>query len=102
MLYPSRNPEEGNHPHQYKLAAALVDSRRNRTFGAVVLVLGAGLLNFVYLWDIMLRKPSGIILGPWSGLAIVITNIAIVAGLIMMIVHRPPPKEAGPGEEAEK
>ncbi len=69
---------------------------RNRTFGAVVLALGAGLLNFVYLWDIMLRKHEGtIILGTRASLGIVIANIVIIAGLVMMTIRKSPSREGG-------
>ena len=69
---------------------------RNRTFGAVVLALGAGLLNFIYLWDLMLRKPEGaIILGTWASVGIVIANIVIIAGLVMMTIRKSPSPEGG-------
>ena len=74
---------------------------RNRTLGALILVGGTVLLNLTYLGDLIFDKPGGIILGPKSGMAIVIANIAIVVALLMMIAQRPPPKQAGPGEESE-
>ena len=69
---------------------------RNRTFGAVVLALGVGLLNFVYLWDIMLGKHEAtIILGTWANVGIVIANIVIIAALVMMTIRKSPSREGG-------
>ncbi len=69
---------------------------KNRAFGAVVLALGAGLLNLIYLWDILLSKPEGaIILGTWEILGIVIANIVIIAALVMMTIRKSPSREGG-------
>ena len=69
---------------------------RNRTFGAVVLALGAGLLNLIYLWDILLSKHEGtIILGTRASLGIVFANIVIIAGLVMMTIRKSPSPEGG-------
>ena len=60
--------------------------KKDRAQGAILMVIGVGALNFVYLWDMIIGKYDGaIVLGLWSWVAIVIANITIIASLVKMV-----------------
>ena len=76
--------------------------KKDRSQGAILMVIGVGALNFVYLWDIIIGKHEGMIfLGIWSWVAIVIANIVIVASLVKMVGREEHPGREGDGEEAD-
>ncbi len=59
--------------------------KKDRSQGAILMVIGVAALNIVYLWDMFAGKHEGMInigmLG-WGG--IVIANIAIIACLVKL------------------
>ncbi len=69
--------------------------KKDRSQGAILMVIGVALLNITYLWDMFTDKHEGmIIIGPLAWVAIVIANIAIVASLVKMVG-----REQHPGRE---
>ena len=60
--------------------------KKNRSQGAVLMVIGVAALNLVYLWDMFAEKHEGFVLiGPWAWVGIVIANIVIMASLVQMV-----------------
>ena len=60
--------------------------KKDRSQGAILMVIGVAALNITYLWDMFADKHEGaIILGLWAWVAIVIANIAILASLVKMV-----------------
>ena len=63
--------------------------KKDRSQGAILMVIGVGALNLVYLWDMFADKHEGLVyIGPWTWVAIVIANIAIIASLSKMVGRR--------------
>ena len=60
--------------------------KKDRSQGAILMVIGVAALNLVYLWDMFADKHEGmIIIGPWAWVAIVIANIIIIISLMKMV-----------------
>ena len=60
--------------------------KKDRSQGAILMVIGVTALNLVYLWDLFADKHDGMIyLGVWAWVAIVIANIIIIASLVKMV-----------------
>lgn len=60
--------------------------KKDRSQGAILMVIGVTALNLVYLWDMFADKHDGMIMiGPWSWAAIVVANIIIIASLVKMV-----------------
>ena len=60
--------------------------KKDRSQGAILMVIGVTALNLVYLWDLFADKHDGMIsIGPWAWVAIVIANIIIIASLVKMV-----------------
>ena len=71
--------------------------KKDRSQGAILMVIGVAALNFVYLWDMIIGKHDGMIyIGMWSWVAIAIANIVIVASLVKMVG-----REEHPGREGD-
>ena len=68
----------------------------NQSKGAVVMAVGVGALNLVYLWDLLLGKT--LMIGTWAWLGIVVANIVIVASLVMMVGGKGKSQGDGGGE----
>ncbi len=69
--------------------------KKDRSQGAILMVIGVAVLNLTYLWDMFADKHEGMIsIGPWAWVAIVIANIIIVASLVKMVG-----REQHPGRE---
>ena len=76
--------------------------KKDRSQGAILMVIGVAALNIVYLWDMFADKHDGMIsIGPWAWLAIVIANIAIVASLVKMVGREEHPGREGGGEQPD-
>ena len=60
--------------------------KKDRSQGAILMVIGVAALNLVYLWDMFADKHEGYVyLGPWAWVAIVIANIIIIVSLMKMV-----------------
>ena len=60
--------------------------KKDRSQGAILMVIGVTALNLVYLWDMFADKHDGMIsIGPWAWVAIVIANIIIIISLVKMV-----------------
>ena len=76
--------------------------KKDRSQGAILMVIGVAALNFVYLWDMLIGKHEGwIYIGMWSWVAIVVANIVIVASLVKMVGREKHPGREGGGETAD-
>ncbi len=59
--------------------------KKDRSQGAILMVIGVAALNITSLWDMFADKHEGMIdIGPLAWVAIVIANIAIIASLMTM------------------
>ena len=60
--------------------------KKDRSQGAILMVIGVAALNLVYLWDMFADKHGGYVyLGTWAWVAIVIANIIIIISLVKMV-----------------
>ncbi len=60
--------------------------KKDRSQGAILMVIGVAALNLIYLWDMFADKQEGLInIGVFSWVAIVIANIVIIASLVQMV-----------------
>ncbi len=60
--------------------------KKDRSQGAILMVVGVAALNLIYLWDMFADKQEGLInIGILSWVAIVIANIVIIASLVQMV-----------------
>ena len=60
--------------------------KKDRSKGAILMVIGVAALNLIYLWDMFADKHDGLVfIGPWTWVAIVIANIIIIASLVKMV-----------------
>ena len=60
--------------------------KKDRSQGAILMVIGVAALNLIYLWDMFAGKHDGFIyLGVWSWVAIVFANMIIIASLMKMV-----------------
>ena len=60
--------------------------KKDRSQGAILMVIGVAALNFTYLWDMFADKHDGLInIGPLAWVLIVIANIVILASLVKMV-----------------
>ena len=76
--------------------------KKDRSQGAILMVIGVAALNFVYLWDMLIGKHEGwIYIGMWSWVAIVVANIVIVASLVKMVGREEHRRGEGGGEAAD-
>ncbi len=74
--------------------------KKDRSQGAILMVIGVAALNLVYLWDMFADKHGGYVyLGPWAWLAIVIANIVIIASLVKMVGREQHPGREGGSEQ---
>ncbi len=63
--------------------------KKDRSQGAILMVIGVTALNLVYLWDMFADKHDGMIsIGPWAWVAIVIANIIIIVSLVKMVSRK--------------
>ncbi len=74
---------------------------KGRSIGAIVMIEGIVLVNFVYLWDVLLGKHEGLIyLGGKAWVGIFIANIVLVGGMVMTIAARSQPQSGSSDEPA--
>ncbi len=74
---------------------------KDRSIGAIVMVVGLALVNIAYLWDVLLAKHDGWISLGWKAwVAIAITNLVCIAGMAMTLAQRSPPEGGGSDEPA--
>ncbi len=60
--------------------------KKDRSQGAILMVIGVAALNLVYLWDMFAEKHGGFVyIGAWSWVAIVIANTIIIISLMKMV-----------------
>ncbi len=60
--------------------------KKDRSQGAILMVIGVAALNFTYLWDMFADKHEGMIyIGPLAWAVIVVSNIVIIASLVKMV-----------------
>ena len=76
--------------------------KKDRSQGAILMVIGVTALNLVYLWDMFADKHDGMIsIGPWAWVAIVIANIIIIASLVKMVGREQHPGREGGSEQQD-
>ncbi len=74
--------------------------KKDRSQGAILMVIGVAALNIVYLWDMFAGKHEGMInIGPWAWVAIVLANITIIASLVKMVGREQHPGREGGSEQ---
>ena len=60
--------------------------KKDRSQGAILMVIGVAALNITYLWDMFADKHEGMIdIGPLAWVVIVVANIVIIASLVKMV-----------------
>lgn len=76
--------------------------KKDRSQGAILMVIGVAALNFVYLWDMIVGKHDGMInLGMLSWVVIIIANVVIVFSLVKMVGREQHAGRDGGGDQAE-
>ena len=76
--------------------------KKDRSKGAILMVIGVAALNFVYLWDMIIGKHGGMInIGMWSWVIIVIANIVIVSSLVNMVGRKQHFGHEGDGDQPD-
>jgi hypothetical protein len=76
--------------------------KKDRSQGAILMVIGVAVLNFIYLWDMIVGKHDGFIfLGLWSWVIIVVANVVIVASLTKMVGREEHAGRDGGGDQTD-